>query len=70
LFPFIQPKGWETFGILDHHPFQKGSLWQLGPKWDFREVFKDEPKNFFLVLMGEGSDSCSDERVLKFHSLS
>jgi hypothetical protein len=70
LFLFIPFQGGKALRVLNDHPFQKRPLWQLGPEWNFGEVFKDEPEDFLLVLMREGSDSCCDERVLKFHSFS
>jgi hypothetical protein len=70
LFLFFPFQGRKSLRVLNHHTLKKRPLWQLGPKWDFGEVFKDEPADFFFVLMGEGSDSCCNERVLKFHSFS
>jgi hypothetical protein len=70
LLPFIPPQGGKPLRILEDHTFQKRALWQLGPEWHVREVPEDETENLSFILMGEGSDSCSNKRVSKFHSFS
>jgi hypothetical protein len=70
LFLFIPFEGGKSLRVLNDHPFQKGSLWQLRPKRNFREGLKDEAEDFLHLLMGEGSNSRRDERILKFHSFS
>jgi hypothetical protein len=42
----------------------------LGPEGDVGEVPEDETEDLSFILMGEGSNSCSNERVSKFHSFS
>ena len=65
--PFQRRK---SLGVLNDHSFQKGPFRQLWPEWDLRKVLQDKTEGFLFIPMGEGSYSCCDERVLKFHSFS